>query len=479
MTDPEFGRRFALTSAQSVGLRKKRGYLIFENVGLWALLLYWLTTLINDPIVLYYGQEGVLTPRQVAVVISIMITIPSFGLKSLRGTVFARSIPWLVSFFLVSAVSYTFFAMIGRTNLDHFKTLVATGANVLWLIVVGAALSKGLSPSDKKKLVRSMLLIGMVPLVTGLYESVTQQHLLSGGFADRGLGSFFWVRGLHVDKVDFVSALAPGVFLAYLLLGLKGWLKMWYLLLYFAAGLALSFYSFSTTGMLGLVGGIFVISLLYQCRGKRIGFTLVVLCVVAILATYIVGETDMGRFLTDQYTDKYERQSHLENNPRYVYGAICVREFLESPLWGIGFGNHVMKIYHETGGWAGGGNAHSVLSILADLGLLGAAPFFFFFGYLYYHTWRSVLRYSNSQMFYVDRTLLGLVLSMSVFVLAKFAFYFHALADPTVYVWLALTYAIFGFKRSSSRDKYVILPDTTIGVCGWAESDGIVRHTRF
>lgn len=430
--------------------RRQRRPLIFENVGLWAFFLYWFTTLINDPVVLYFGRQGVATPKQFALLAGIIIAAPSFDMKPCRSGLFARSILWLLLFYFVCVTSYTCSFLTGNVNEDYLLTLVTNGGNILWLVIVCNVLSRGVSEMDRIRFVWGMLLLGLIPLASGLYELVTQQHILSGGFSERKVGNFFWVRGFHIDKVDFVSALAPSVLLAYLLLTVDGWIRRCYLIPYFIAGIGLTFYSFSTTGCLGLTGAILSVAVLSNTRRLQTKVAFVAVCVIGVVTLTVLLDTDKGRFFKDQYTAKYERQSYLEDNPRYVYGRICLREFLHSPLCGVGFGNHVTIIYDELGGWAGGGNAHSVMSIPADLGLLGTVPFVLCFAYLYYYTWRSA-RYAALRVSKFDGVLIGLAASMSVFLLARFAFYFHSLADPTIFAWIVIVFAIVGPRRKFNR----------------------------
>ncbi len=420
---------------------------MFKNKGILAFFIYYLVTLINDPIVLNYGIEGAATPRQFAIIAGVMIVWRYVKLD--RESFFCRTIKWLFLFYFVCACSFSIFYILDKANENYLTTLLTNGANIIWIFTVGSALSQGITKDDITKFIYGILFLGLIPLLSGLYELSQSQHIMHGGFAERGVGSFFWVRGFHNDKVDFVSGLAPAVFVAFLLI-LRQRSKTWYLLPYFSLSMYVIFFSFSTTGILGVVSGLIFLILFFGTFRVKIGMLIVVVSTVLFLIVSI--NTDMGSFFIKQYLIKYEHQSNSETlqtgNARYAMGLICLREFINSPIFGVGFGGHVNIIYHELGGWGGQGNAHSILSVPADLGLTGTIPFFLFWAGLYAFVFRSITQLDR---YHIDKDvsiLLQLSSALSIFVIFRLLFYFHSIANASFIMWPALVYATSSWAAS-------------------------------
>jgi len=191
---------------------------------------------------------------------------------------------------------------------------------------------------------------------------------------------------------------------------------------------------------------------------------IIVIAIVLSLVVLFIGiGTQYGQFILSMYEEKFVLQSNVNHNPRYIAMVICLREFLHSPIWGIGLGNHIALINWELSGWSGGGNAHSVFSVPADLGVLGAVPFFLFWLILYARTVKSVVflqtRYSSLSHFYLTVLSAGL----SVFVLARLFLYFHSLADEAFIIWPVIFYTAHGViagnaKRTIHQESPIKLP---------------------
>lgn len=413
---------------------------LFDNPVLWLFFMYYLASMVNDAVPFWIGLRGLFTPRQVTILFGIFIMV--FIRKSSRNRVFLNSISCLLIFYLVCAASYLVSFLCNNASHDGLMLLIKTGGNIIWLFLVGRSFADGLSRRDTRTMVGGILLLGLIPILSGLYELYIGDNILRGEWTEKGLGSFFHIRGLYIDKINYATGLAPSLLLAFFLLIVGGLKKHYYLLPYLGAGLICIFRSYSTTGILGIAGGMILVTFFYISSRIR---EIVLATTVASLILFLIGiNTVYGQFFVKQYIDKYERLSNLDSNARYVSGAICVREFVHSPFWGLGFGNHIRLINKELSGWSGGGNAHSIVSIPADLGLLGAVPLFLFWLILYATTFRSLRRSRRQSLFEDDVYLLGLSAGLSVFVFARLLFYFHSLADEAFIIWPVIFYIANG-----------------------------------
>lgn len=428
-----------------------------ENRGLLALFLYYAATLVNDPIVLHFGVPGVLTPKQIAIALGILIAIPHLKRWGARTeSLFTKSVSWLIAFYGISFVSYAVVSVFGIVDEDVSITFITTGANILWLFTTGSLLSRGLSIRDQHKLTWGLLFLGLIPLFSGLYEASLGRPIMSGGFAENGIGDFFWVRGFHTDKVDFVSALAPGLFLAYVLFINTGLRRGWYWLLYLLASAYLVFASFSTTGMLGTIGGLLALALIGTSARAKVTLVMALLVVYGILS--VAANTERGQYLVFRYQVKYERQSENmeQTNSRYAMARICLDAFWTSPVWGHGTGSSRELISTNLPSHMGSGrlkSAHSVVSVLADLGLLGAIPFFLFWAHLY----RGIVRAARKRMMAAldgeTRMLVQLSVAMSFLVLARLLIYYHHMANSAFIIWPAIVYATLGSIQVATPAK--------------------------
>lgn len=415
---------------------------LFDNPGLYAFFLYYFASLINDAVVVLYGVGGLFTPRQIAIVLGI-VTLISSGILSrvALSRVYRASIISLSLFYCVAILSYSTFALIGNVYDRYVLTLITDGANILWLVVVGFFLSNGLTQKDKRRLPWCFILLGLIPLLTGLVELTQGRYILRGeGLAESHAGIVFHVRGFHFDKVNYVTALAPAIFSCFLLISSVGLLKKIFLLLYFGSSLILVFMSYSTTGIVGVAGGLLLLFLFYGTKRTRIN-ALFVLALAAV-GLYVILRSEQGQILLSWYAIKIERQSSPEQNLRYAMNSIALREFARSPVWGLGFGNIVPLVDDELRGWGGAGNVHSILGVPADLGLMGAIPFFSFWGILYSFVFRLMMQTRSIVIDTNDRILRGLAVGFSVFVFARLLAYFHSMSDEAFIMFPALVYAI-------------------------------------
>jgi O-Antigen ligase len=417
---------------------------VFDNPALWALFAYYLANLVNDPVNLWLGLNSIFTPKQFALVFGIAFLIFEKGPK--RNSLFRNSMFSLIAFYAICLTSYTLFLVAGKASEGAWLGLLTTGINILWLFVVGNVLSRGLTARDARNFIGGMLILGLIPLLSGLYEISQGQSILRGYLPDKWVGLFFYIRGFHIDKVDFVTALAPAIISGFILISHHGVKKHWYLLPYLGASLVCVFKSFSTTGIIGLTGALLFLAFLNVSRTAKIYFIILLALGVGVVLAAI--NTQGGQFLVEQYTDKYEKQTQLAYNPRFVYGAICFRAFLGSPIWGVGFGNHQRLIDQEVHGWAGGGGAHSIMKIPADLGLIGSIPFFLFWIILYSATFRS-FRAMSFKRGDEHSIMVKFSLGFSIFVLARLILYFHGMAGEAFILWPAFAYATHGGNLKS------------------------------
>lgn len=423
------------------------------NKGILSLFILYIAVSINVPARLYLGLPSFFTIKQIALAVGILITLPYLKIKIVdQINLFFDSIKYLAIFFFISLFSFIIINIV-RGNFDggYCIQLLTGGVNILWLLTTGNVLSQGLAEHEKLLLLKGLIIIGLITLVSGAYEGISHVPLMSGGIANRGLGPFFWVRGFHVDKIDFVACLTPGAFSAFVLLINK---KNWYLVIYLLISIYCIYLSFSFTGALGVLGGLLFITILTgKIQNKFYSSLLLIVCAAAIFGLSLTPKVE--GFITN-YKDKYTQiTERTETKARYQMARICVEAFLESPLWGNGAGSSRELIWRDYAvpyiKAIGLKSAHSIMSVFADLGLLGGIPFIVFWVYLYAGLFLITRKRVWDELSTATRMLIKVSIGMSFIVFFRLIFYYHSMANFSFIIWPAIVYASLNTKEQCQK----------------------------
>lgn len=259
------------------------------------------------------------------------------------------------------------------------------------------------SPSRLKSLVWMLLLIHAYFAIKGIHTFVTGSFMGVGGHTSGVVGG-----GSLSDENDFammINMMIPFSF--FILTTLKGYSKL------LGAGLLLLFVmavvaSFSRGGMVGLTAVLLFALFVSKRKLLATGATVVIVLVMFFFAP--------SSYWKEAGTITDVHESTAES--RLDYWQAGIRMFIDYPLIGVGADNgplQMPRFYRGSGGrdpntqW--GRAFHGTWpQVMAELGLLGAVPFFamMFLAFRYlFRIRRESLGDQNSSMLFLANSLIG------------------------------------------------------------------------
>jgi O-Antigen ligase len=401
-----------------------RDFFTYKNPGMLSMALLFMAFSFNDWYSLTFGFP---TPIQLAIVFGIYhnLRYKTSIHKGYDGTF----LTWLAIFY--------FFIIISNTIFDWDKNpsllFVSIGFNLLWLMSVLPLLSMGIEQEDWRKFCNLILLVVfIVTIPSGCIELITGKNVLDTQY---GISSdIFYLRGLHIDKLEFGSILSLAGFIAFVDLVTKSpqtQYRTWKISIVVLVSLLLTF-SFSTTSMLGFASGIFVI-LLYMNRKYLVYVPVIAL--LSFMASQIVQNTSLFQSQQSSYQLKYKLNIEMydEKNFRYLAIDAALDKIQESFIMGYGVGQSG-AIIKKALGTEKEINTHNFFgNELLDYGLLGFIPITIFL----YIVFKLSFRVRPDQPTYINQMSL-LNKATSVFLMFRFMLYYHRFDQAFYVIWVAL-----------------------------------------
>lgn len=423
----------------------------FENPVFKPILALFFASSFND---WWAITIGIPTPVQLALfygiytfVFSYKITAPNLFLK-IKGLML-----FYLTVITVSTCSLIYFS--GDLDITVFTILI----NMLWLITSLPFLSIGFTNEDILLFLKYVsYIIFFITIPFGMYEFITHKSFLNTNY---GLSEgVFYVRGLHIDKIEYASMLSLGVFIGVASLGkkIKEFPLVYIYMLIFLCVLLIVI-SYSTTAIMGLVLGTALILLQGVRKG---GGAIFLVGLVFFIAFEIISTTDLFKNLLSSYDLKYELNvtQATERNYRYMSWDAAIRQIEENPIWGYGIGhsgkvvqaffikdlnyftNQYINLSKEV-------NTHNLFfNELLDYGIIGALPLFIILVFFYYYVFSGGFQeYSNE----VD-LLNKLVLGLSVLLAFRFVLYYHRFDQSIYLLWASL---LMGLRATKIMNQNV------------------------
>lgn len=328
-------------------------------------------------------------------------------------------------------------------------SFLTIGFNLYWFLTMLPFLSKGINESDILKFLR--LLQGIILFVTvpsGLYELITHTHVLSTQY---GLAeNTFYLRGFHIDKLEFGSMLACGSFISLVNFiiepGFKK--KLFNMIVLFLTTFLITF-SFSTTSILGMITGIALILLF---KSKRMLLLLPFLIAIGYIGKELILETELYSDLSKAYELKYTLsvEQYEEKNFRYSAILTALEKFQDAPFFGYGVGRSgeiiMEKLIEEKPI-----NSHNLIADeLIEYGLIGFIPLIIFLVRLYRLLFIQIKKQLVFFIYYEAFFLLAFALGF--FLIFRFMLYYHRFDQTFYFIWAAFVIASYGtfIRRSKS-----------------------------
>lgn len=455
-----------------------------RHPGVTALLFYYgafvFGQLLAVPVSLGF-MDTVVTLTQLVIVGSIAWFVAT-GATKRRSMLARRVTTLLIMYCAICGLSF----VVTRSAASE---LISTVINVVWLVVVGGSLSSGVSPAEFTRLFRGLLLLTVVPVACGLIELVTRAPLFTYGVMARGISeSVFYIRGTHTDKLDFAAEMALCIFLCVAGLLNRARRPAGRAFLFWTAGIAavLIAFSWSTTGILGLVVGLALQMLFYSRSQVATAFSVVAL--VGMFIYFCFTSLSVGAGQLEAYQQKFslEQSYRADGEMRSFRTAsmkACITGAVASPIWGIGFGNQFEYIQNALN-TAKPMNAHSVLSVFLELGFVGGLPFAILLLILLRATIQAARSSTRGDPVMGD---LGPVaVALTGFTLVRYLFYFHYLNSSQDFIWisvvlLANAQAGLAARRAPPRNRIHVAGGmnlVSVGELALRPGDGPERHER-
>lgn len=395
----------------------------YKNPGMLSVAILFIAFSFNDWYSLTFGFP---TPIQLAIVFGIY--------NNLRYRVMMRS-GYNSTALIVLALLYLFI-VITYTIMDwshNPSTLfVSIGFNLFWLLSALPLLSIGIEKEDWRKLCTVFLLVvSVITIPSGYLELFLGRNILDTrlGLSD----DIFYLRGLHIDKLEFGSILSLAGFIAFVDVVSKdeNQYKPWKIAILALVSILLVF-SFSTTSMLGFGAGICII-MLYM--NKKYFIYAPLLLGIGYLFYSILQNTSLYHSQQSSYELKYKLNVEMYDQKNFRYLAIeaAEKKIEENLFFGYGVGQSG-KVIQELLGSEKDINTHNFIgNELLDYGLLGFTPLFVFIVLLIYLSFKV----PEDKTPYLNQMNL-VVKAVAVFLLFRFFLYYHRFDQAFYVIWAAL-----------------------------------------
>ncbi len=312
--------------------------------------------------------------------------------------------------------------------------------NLIWLVTAIPLFQKGINEKDWNQLKTNLLrIVGLVTIPSGLYEFITNKNIISSSYGISD--NTFYLRGFHLDKLEFASYLCLGFFivLSDILMGKKiqsvgNRIFKWYIIV---LSFILIAFSFSTTSILGLIIGSLV--MLWYVKGKL--YPIIIFITISFGAIYIY-QSSYFKNLNVAYDLKYAQNvDNLESsNFRYLALKASAEKIIEKPIFGHGMGNsgNLMK---EALHLKKPINPHNLFANeLLDYGLI---PFVVLFSIIVRVLYFAFFKVKSGKDYLYTQNISLVVKAFSILIAFRLFFYYHRF-DQTMYLlWISL--AILGY----------------------------------
>jgi hypothetical protein len=429
-------------------------------------LLYLFAWLINDPFSVVVDVPGIgpfpFTPTQFAVVCGMAIVLASRQ-RGVRTRFSQKAVLWLLLYFaaVLAGFIYAYVAYgVAAT------VLFSIGANTVWFLTIAPCLSKGVSSQDWNKVQRMLIFGGMLAVLTGLWEFHRGDFLISTGpIMSKGtLPGHFWVRGLHVDRIDYATNIVMAMLVVVPALArphVRTLARATSLLLT-GVMLFLLVLSASWTGIVAGTAALLVGSALVVKGYSRV-VLLLLLVATALMLVVVIPHLPNAGSLARSFETKYTRQvsDYETTNFRYLSIVASIRGFLSSPLMGIGLGRSGEYMRVALGLYKPIVPHTAITNVLLEQGLVGTVPFVGLIITLY----SRLFRYLRGNSADPDEWLTYRVwiVGMGIFIAIRSISYFHYLDNSVYFLWAALLTARLGIRRRRQRaaDQIPVSPIAT------------------
>lgn len=377
--------------------------------------------------------------------------------------------PTPVQLILVGSILFNLqhsFKRIAKTKIEHFLIIyglvvlvhtcladldgggISILINLTWLISSIPLLSAGFNANDWKYLKRTIFLtVTLITIPSGFYELYNHAHILQTKY---GLvEAVFYIRGLHIDKLEFGTFLAIGIFLSFNSLfisaeklSLKSYLA---LLIIFCSAVVLILSSFSMTSIIGV--GIGIISLLLVA--KRYVMLLLVTSVAVPILVFQIQKTDIYKEQQRAYELKYDQSvtNIDESNFRYLSFNVAIDAFFEKPIFGYGIGESG-EVVRKRLKLSKNINPHNIIANeLLDFGLIGMIPLVLILIKVFK---ASVLRIEPNKGrqigFLIEMR--NVLTGLTFFMFTRLILYYHRFDQTFYLIWVALAVVIYSTYKN-------------------------------
>lgn len=409
----------------------------FKNKAFLSLSLLLIAQLINDWCAITIGFP---TPVQIIMILSIIL-LPWKLNKSKDFCKIRNYIVYYLFFILLS------FSLINYSRNSLFQLLSIVINSIYLLRIIQNFKQKAICYSDLLNFFNTILLsIVFITIPSGIIELVTHKNILN---FDKGLSdALFYIRGLHIDKIDFGTYLSLGSFVGLGML-FSNAINFYYKFLSFIVivfSLLLVALSFSTTSIIGLGFGLLIIFILSPIK-STFQYVMISIFLIAIFSGLV--KTDLAKMQIDAYELKYNLQveHYKERNSRYMMLSKSVSLFSESPLWGHGF-DRSAYLFQKVLKWYKPLNAHNFFANeLINNGVLGFIPLFLLFFNFFYLSIKAV---KDNKMYvnfkFVNFSFIGA--GLSCFILFRLMLYYHNFNNTIYIIWSAIVFSLYKFYQN-------------------------------
>lgn len=417
-----------------------KDWLKFENPGVLSITLLFIAFSFNDWWSIVIGLP---TPIQLIIIWGIYYHI-TFNIKNKENNY--KILTLLLLTYLMYILLFSFFDFNNTINL----TFITIAFNIIYLISLFPLLASGVSEKDYNKFTLiAQIVITIISCPPGLYEVITHSNFIDTKY---GISEeLFYLRGLHIDKLEFGSIMAFGGFISlitYLNSNLNRNRKKYSLILFFFTTFLLTF-SYSTTSILGYAVGVFIIIL--KLSKKKLLY-LPFLIVLIFLGKDMISATELFQEQQKSYELKYTLNVEAadEKNFRWIAIQKSLEAFSNNPIFGHGSetnGLILKELMHTSKSI----NSHNIFANeLVNFGIIGFSPLLIYLISLYFFSFKA----NNIDKLYVKELSL-LVKSIGAFTFFRLMLYYHRF-DQTFYImWGALTIMYIGTIYKNEKNKII------------------------
>jgi O-antigen ligase len=406
-----------------------KDYFRFENPGLLSLSILFIAFSFND---FWSINFGLPTPIQVAILWGIYYNFKKSCTKTNNSywLLLVSMSCYLIMYLTITVIDF---------DINPNFYVVSIIFNSLFLFSLLPFLASGCVQSDWNKLVIIIqVVVSVISVPPAMYELITHQNFIT---AQTGLAeNVFYLRGLHLDKLEFGSIMALGSFISIIqFFNTENTQKYrnFSVLLFSVCTLLLAF-SYSTTSIMGFVTGL---TLILFFVNKKILWYMPIFLLFGWLAKDIVMQTSLFAEQQANYELKYKLNVEMadERNFRKIAIEKSLLAFEKEPWLGYGIEKNA-EVTQKLMLSDKPVNSHNIFANeLVNMGILGFAPLLCYVLFLYFFSFQSS---KNTPQYVRD---IGLIAkAIGIFTAFRFILYYHRF-DQTFYgIWAALVVLFIG-----------------------------------